>query len=788
MVSPLDRKLLRDLWRIKMQAIAIMLVIGVGVLLLVMMNGLVNSLDETRQAYYDRFRIADVFAPVERAPASVLKQIEEIDGVRSVDHRVVGGALINIEGLATPIRAQAVSLPDYREARLNEVYLAGGRKLEGRRPDDILLLEGFAKAHGFAPGDSIQATMHGARRTFRIVGLAQSPEFIYTTAPGEIAPDDRRFAVIWMTETALAAAFDVDGAFNQALIALDRGAQPKAVVSAVDRILEPYGGTGAYALEDQISNRFITEEINSLRVSALFVPPVFMAVAAFLLYIVISRMVAAERTQIGLLKAFGYSGAEVGLHYFKLVAIIAAGGALIGCALGVLSGQAMAEIYQKYYKFPFLLFNVDPRAFILAVSVSILSAAAGGVFVLQRIFQLTPAEAMRPPAPADYSSSAQLFEWLKQYLDQPTRMIIRRLARQPVRALSAILGIAAGTGISVAMMGVQGGFTKSLELNFSVIDRSDALVSFIEPLSDETLYELLQMPGVIEVEPTRSVPVVFRNGVYAHRGELSGLISSPRLNRPMSKDFTPIFIRDDGVTLSSALANKLNVTPGDILSVDVREGRQPDLRLPVAGVSETLFGAPAFFELNALNRALKEPGRISGAFIRIDADQAEDTYTRIKDMPSVAGLSVKSEARASVQKIMDEGAGAMRFVMTGIAAIITFGIIFNSARIAFAERAHDLASIRVMGFTRAEAAYVLLGEFAVILLLAVPLGILAGYGLADAIAAGFSNDLYTVPSDLNPHSIGLAAIVVIIAAVFSGWLVKRDVDRLDMVTALKSRE
>ena len=215
---------------------------------------------------------------------------------------MIGGALIDIEGIATPVRAQAVSLPDYREARLNDVYLADGVMLDGRRSDDILLLEGFARAHGLGPGDTLEATMNGSRRTFHIAGLAQAPEFLFTTAPGEFAPDDSRFAVFWMNQKALAAAFDVDGAFNEALIALDRGAQPDAVIAALDRLLEPYGGTGAYALADQTSNRFITEEINSQRVSSRFVPPVFMAVAAFLLYIVISRIIASERMQIGLLK------------------------------------------------------------------------------------------------------------------------------------------------------------------------------------------------------------------------------------------------------------------------------------------------------------------------------------------------------------------------------------------------------------------------------------------------------------------------------------------------------
>lgn len=788
MVSPLDRKLLRDLWRIKTQGVAIMLVIGVGVLLLVMMDGLVNSLDQTRQAYYDRYRLADVFAPVKRAPEFVLDEIADIEGVHAVEGRVAGAALIDIAGNPTPVRAMAVSLPNFREPRLNNVYLAAGRLLDSRKPDEILLLQGFAKTHGLGPGDELTATMNGARRTFRIVGLAQSPEFLYTTAPGELAPDDSRFAVIWMSEDSLAAAYDVDGAFNEALVALERGAEPRAVIAQLDRLLDKYGGTGAYGLDDQFSNRFITEEISGLRASSRSVPPVFMAVAAFLLYIVISRMISAERMQIGLLKAFGYNSVEIGLHYFKLVIIISAGGAAIGCALGVLSGQGMAGIYQQYYKFPFLLFEVDPRSFILATGTSVLAASAGGLIVLRRVFELTPAVAMRPPAPTDYSGTAQLISVLKRFLDQPTRMVIRRIARRPMRSLTAIIGLSAGMGISVAMLGVMGGFDKSVEQTFSVIDRSDSTVSFVEPFGPQTIYALKQLDGVIEVEPFRIVPVIFRNGVRSHRGELSGYVSEPRLNRPMRDEDTAIVIRSDGVVLSSGLARKLDIRPGDRLTVEVREGRRPVLELPVAGISETLIGAPAYFELSALNAALKEPGRVSGAYLRVDANRQDEVNTSIKDMPAVAGLSVKEDARAAVQKIMDEGAGATRFIMMGIAAIITFGIIFNSARIAFSEQAHELASLRVMGFTRGEASYVLLGEFAVIILAALPLGILAGYGLAKAIAEGFSTDIYTVPSALSPNSIGIASIVVIVSAAVSGWLVKRDVDRLDMVTALKSRE
>lgn len=788
MVSPLDRKLLRDLWRMKLQAFAIALVIAVGVLLLVMMDGLFNSLQQTRQAYYERYRLAEVFAPVKRAPDHVLDQLRNVEGVGAVEGRVVGGALIDIEGQAVPVRAQAVSLPEFRDPRLNDVYLAGGRRMDPRRRDEILLLEGFAEAHELAPGDTLTATMNGARRSFKIVGLAQSPEFLYSTAPGEIVPDDSRFAVIWMSERALEAAFDVDGAFNEVLLTLDRGAELQAVIDHVDRILAPYGGTGAYGLEDQYSNRFITEEITSLEFSSRTIPPIFMGVAAFLLYIVISRMIEAERMQIGLLKAFGYTSAEVGWHYFKFVAVIAIGGALLGCGLGILSGQALAGVYQQYYKFPFLIFRVDPAAFVTAVLVSTASASAGGVLVLRKVFALTPAVAMRPPAPANFSASARLVAMLKRFLDQPSRMIVRRIARQPIRAFAAVSGIAVGMGLSVGMLGVMSGFDRTVDLSFSVIDRSDATVTFIEPLGTKTIYELKQVDGVSAVEPFRAVPVILRNGVKTHRGSLSGLISEPQLNRAMSRETEPIYIRKDGIILSQPLARKLDIGPGEQLTVEVREGRQPVVTLPVVSVAETLLGAPAYFEMGALNEALDEPNRVSGAYLQIDSDKAGAIYESLKGMPAVAGVSLKDEAREAFIRIMNEGAGSTRYIMALIAAIITFGIVYNSARIAFAERVHDLASLRVLGFTKNEAAYVLLGELGVITLAALPIGSLLGIGLAEAIAAGFSTDLYTVPSDIGPGSIGMGALAVLIAAVIAGWLVKRDVDRIELVSALKSRE
>lgn len=787
-LAPLDRKLLRDLWRMRGQAIAIALVVALGVLTLVMMDGLLNSIQETRRAYYERYRIADIFAPAKRAPMQLLEELAAIPGVSRVEGRIRGGALIDIPGMALPIPAQALSLSDQRDQALNDIYLSRGRHIAQGREDEIILLNAFAHHHGLLPGDSIAATINGSRRRLHIVGLAQSPEFLYSAPPGEMMSDDGRFAVVWMSRRAMEAAYDLRGAFNEALLATASDANQALILSTCKRILDHYGGHVAYSLADHVSDRFIQEEIAGLKVSSKTLPPIFLAVAAFLLNIVVSRMVQSEREQIGLLKAFGYSSYEIGGHYLKFSLIIASSGAVVGSLLGVLAGHRLVEVFMLYYKFPFLVFHLDPGAAAIGFTISVLAAASGGIFVLREVFRLTPAVAMRPAAPRDYSRAVQFGRTMRRVLDQPSRMILRRLLRQPGRACLAVLGIAAGMALSVAMLGAMSGFDRSVVINFEIIDRSDMQIHFVEPLSVKALSELKRMPGIIDIEGFRHVPAVLRHQRYSYRGAVSGLPSSPRLQRAIDSDMKSIYVRSDGVVLAKALAKILHISAGEILSIELSEGRRPVIEVPVVGIANSLFGAPAYMELNAINRALKEPDKISGAYARIDRNHAETLYIELKNMPTVAGVSVKDEARTSFQNMLDNGAGVTRYIMTAVAGIICFGIVYNSARIAFAERERDLASLRVIGFSRGETAYVLLGELAIITVAALLLGSLIGYYLAHAIAEGFSTDLYQIPATVTTENLGSAAIAVLIASGFSAWLLIRDINRLDLIAALKTRE
>lgn len=788
MVKPLHAKMFRDLWRIKGQAVAIMVVIGIGVALQVMMSGLVASLTQTRDTYYERHQFADAFASVVRAPEHVASQMRDIVGVATIETRVTGVALIDVATRDLPVSARILSLSTDNRRHLNEIRLTSGRRPETGQSQEVVLLESFAKAHGILVGHQISVTLNGSRRIFDVVGTAQSPEFIYYAAPGEMIPDDARFGVIWIGRPTLAAALDLKGAFNEVLLTLRRDANVDAVLDGVDRILEPYGAAGAYGVEDQPSNRFLTEEVSGLEISAKNVPPVFMLVAAFLLYIVTSRMVQSEREEIGLMKAFGYTDTEVSIHYLQLVVIIALGGALLGCVLGVVLGRLTIPIYTTYYKLPFLLFRLELSSFLTGIFTSVTVASLGGAIVLRRIFRLAPAEAMRPPSPPDYTKTGNFGKGIIRYFDQPTRMVVRRVVRQPLRMLGAVLGIAAGMSLSLAMLIIYEGFDEAIERTFNVIDRSDAFVTFAAPTSTKAIFEMQRIAGVTRVEPIRAVPVILRNGRRDYAGVITGLAQEAQLFRALDADTQAIALPSQGVVLSVLLATILNLRVGEDITIDIRQGSQPVVTTRVAGITESLMGSPAFMDIDALNRLLDEPNRLSGAYMSINDGAQKKVYAALKNMPVVAGVSLRTEAQAAFQELMDQGAGSARFIMGFMAFAITFGIIYNAARVAKDERTRDLASLRVMGFHEGETAFVLLGELAVVTLVALPVGVFMGNALSYLIAAGFSTDLYQIPVVFAPKATGTAIAIVVGAALTSGWLVKRDIDRTDIISALKTRE
>ena len=786
MIPPLRRKVLRDLCRLWAQVLAIALVLAAGVATLILGNGAYASLYETRARYYEDYRFADVFADVTRAPRALLAEIEEIEGVLDAEARIVKLGLLDLEGMKEPGSVLFVSLPG-NGAGLNQLYLRLGRLADPQSAQEIVISDGFAKAQDLGPGDRLPVLMNGQRRELLITGVALSPEFIYALGPGQMMPDPRRFGVVWAPRAALEAAFDLEGAFSNVVLKLAPGANPDRVIETLDRLTTPYGGTGASPRKDQISHAFLDAELRQLSAMVKVLPPIFLLVAAMLVNMTLSRLITLEREQIGLLKAIGYSSRAVAQHYIEFVSMIAVVGILIGMVAGTWLGAGLAGMYARFFAFPYLVFTRNPQIYGLAAVITLAAAIGGAVQAVRTVVGLPPAVAMAPPAPASYRQRMGWFRTLMP-LRQTGVMVARHLFRWPLRTASSILGVAMAVAILVASLWSFGSINYMIDITFFRAERHDAQVVFGAPEPQRTLYALRQMPGVLVAEPFRLVAARISHRNLSKKLGIMGHPPGAQLSRVLGVDLKPMPLPDSGLILSEALADALDVRPGDLLTVEVLEGARPTLTLPVSGISLGYVGLGAAMDIGALNRLMGEGALISGLNLLIDEREETAFYAAAKAAPKTELITVTALMLNRFKETLAENITVMITVYVTLATIIAVGVVYNFSRIALSEQGRELASLRVLGFTNREVAGVLFGELAAVVLLAQPLGWLIGYGIGLAMVAAFSSDLYRVPFVMGREVFATASMVVLAAALASAFAIRGRINTLDMIEVLKTRE
>lgn len=793
-MNALDRKLLRDFWHLRGQVLAIAAVIMGGVATLVMSLSTYDSLTTTRDRFYREYRFAEVFASLKRAPDPLAERLAALPGVERLETRVRAGVKLEVAGFSDPITGLLLSLPDVGPepgmTRLNRLHLKRGRTVQPWSTDEVVLSDTFADAHGFQPGETLAAIINGKKKRLTVVGVAVSPEYVYQIAPGAMFPDFKRYGVLWMGRHALGAAYDMEGAFNQVSLTLARDANEQDVIDRVDAILAPFGGTGAYGRRDQFSNRFLREELKQLQTMATVFPAIFLGVAAFLLNVVLSRLIALQREQIAILKAFGYGYLAIGAHFVKLVLLMTVLGVAAGVALGAWFGQGLSHVYtETTFRFPYLDYRIDAGVVVLALAVSSLAAVSGTLLSVARAVRLPPAEGMRPAMPETYHPTLVERIGLQRWFTAPTRMILRHIGRRPLKSLLTVLGIASACGLMMVGNYQKGAIDFMVDVQFRQASREDLALAFIEPTSGRALHELAALPGVDFVEGFRDVPAILRFGHHHHRAAIFGIQPEGQLHRSLDKRLQPVALQPGGLVLTDYLANHvLHVKPGDLLTLEVLEGSRPVRQVPVLGITTQYLGVSAYMPQDSLNALMREGGTVSGAYLAIEPGTEAALYARLHDRPQVLGMVANKAAIQSFYATIGEFILFYNLVATLLAGAIGFGVVYNSARIALSERGRELASLRVLGFTRGEIAYILLGELALLTLAAIPVGFLVGVGLVSILVVAFQSELYRLPLVLTPENYAMGASVVLVSALLSGLLLWLRLGRLDLVAVLKTRE
>ncbi|MDP3077734.1 ABC transporter permease [Bradyrhizobium sp.] len=784
----LDRKLMRDILAMRGQVVTIALVVAAGMAVFIASISTYDSLRAGRDRFYTAARFPQVFVTLKRAPLSVVTQLNEIPGVAAVEPRIVRDVILDWPSATLPVSARMVSLTHAGGEPLARLHVRRGTPPEPGDTRSAAINEAFAEANVVKLGTDVPVVLNGRIQNFRVAAVALSPEYVYAVKPGVPIPDDRFYAVLWVDRSAAEAAFDMKGAFNDAVVSLTPGTDPRQVIDELDRLLEPYGSVGAIGRRDQPSNRFLEDELNQQKVMSITIPFIFFGVAAFLLNVVLGRLVTAQREQIAALKALGFPTTPLVLHYLKLVAIVVLFGSALGLAGGLVFGEAMVASYHGFFHLPALVFEFTPWSAVAGFLISFAAASLGVVTALRNVVALAPAVAMRPAAPRRFHRS-----WIEGLLSAktltPRRVLaIRNFAGRPLRSAFTVIGIALAVPMVVLGLFWRDAIDQMIEVQFNLVERGNAMVTFPHPLSRTVIGDLAREPGVLVAEGLRFVPVRLRAG---HRSYLTSVIGLPingGLRRPHDAALRPIDVPPDGITLTRRLVERIEVAPGETVTIEVMEGRRRKIDLPVGAIVDETIGMSSYMEIDTLNRLTGEGAVVSAASLFVEPSALPALSRRFKQLPVIESVAMKSYTLSS---FLDKIAGIVLVsagILTAFALIVAVGVVYNSARIALQERAWELASLRVLGFTRAEVARILFSQFAAEIALAIPIGLMLSQGVVTLIARFHSNESFQIPGVVGPRTYVVAVAIVVAAAAASAYIVRRRVDRLDLVAVLKTRD
>ena len=784
----LNLKLVRELRRHRVQIVSIALVMGCGTMTIMGLRTTLTSVRSARDAFFADYRFADVFAHVERAPATMVPRLAAIPGVAAVETRIVRDVRLDVPGVSEPAVGHMVSIPDERRPMINELEVRRGRWISPGSTDEVLISERFSENAKLGPGDSVSAVVNGRWQRLHIVGVAISPEFVVEIGGHAVFVDPSRFGIVWTGTEMMEGAFDMKGAFNDVVVRLASGANEAAVIHDVDELLAPWGGAPAFGRADQPAAQTLADEFSQLRVNATIFPMFFLVVAAFLLNVVLARLVASQRDEIAALKAFGYSDREIGVHYLGFGIAAVTLGALLGIPAGIWMGARFTDLYREYFRFPQLNAVIDWTAAATGVGISGGFALLGALSGVRRVARLTPAEALRPESPGKFRPLLLERLGLGRIVSPGARMVLRNLERRPLRTLSTAVGVSLAVALLASGQFPYDAMDRLMDVEFRLAQRYDVLAAFTDRRPISASAELAHVPGVVSAESFRSTAVRVKHGAASRNTSITGIEPGATMFRLVDMDGREYTMPRDGCVLTAWLADYLGVKPGDSVDVDLVEIGGTTRRIAVVGVYDPMMGQGIYTSRAALNRLMREQTAVSGTYLSVAPGRESEVINRLKDFPFV--LLATSRA-ATVRRIEEQMRGSMTFVLTLIitsASIIAIGVVYNSARIALSERGRELASLRVLGFTTNEVSGMLYGEQAAVLLLAIPVGIVFGKAFSIALVRGFETERFHFPYVMTLSSQLFAVVIVIAAAVVAGLIVRGRIGRLDMVSALRTRE
>lgn len=792
MVSALDRKLLREIRSSWGLLLAITSVMAVGVMCFIYTRSAYNNLSLARWKYYAECRMADFWVDVKKAPLAELAAIAELPGVTAVRPRIQFYATVDLERVPAPLNALVLSLPDERAPVINDILLRRGGYFTDRRDNEVIVNDAFARRHHVHPGEWIHLILNNRRQELFVVGTAISCEFVYLVGPGAITPDPEHFGVFYLKRRYAEEIFDFDGAANQLVGTLAPGVEdrPEDVLRRIETRLTAYGVSSSTPRSQQSSNRFLSDEIRGIGVFASFLPFIFLAVGALVLNLVLVRLIEQQRVVIGTLKALGYHDRQLFTHFTRLGLAVGLAGGLAGLALGYGMAEFITSLYRRFYEFPELANQIDRPTYAAGLAISLTFAVIGSWQGARFAMRLNPAEAMRSRPPAGGGAIwLEHFGWLWRRLGFGWRLTLRNVFRHKLRTGVGVFACAMGAALLVCGFMLSEALEYLVNFQFERILRSDVDLSFSDERGLPALLEARRLPGVDAAEPTCDVVCTFVRGPRRHRGVVTGLSPRSQLTTPRDVSGRRIRIPEHGLAMNRKLAELLEVSTGDVVTLLPIKGRRYPLEVPVVEISNSYIGMAVYCDVAYLSGLVGEELLLSG--VQLAADPRPGPRTALlhdlKHLPGLQAVNVRADMIDNLQVVV-RTQRIFILLLVLFAAVIFFCSLLNASLIALAERRREVATFRVLGYSAWQVGGFFLRESLLVNAVGTLLGLPLGYGLAVLISIIYNTEMFRFPVIATPGVWGWTLGLALTFALAVHVVVQHSILQLDWLEASKTRE
>ena len=834
-MSKLHLKLLRDLRSSPFMFAGIVLLLLVGIALFVASYSLYLNLEQSYATSYRRLRLADFTVPVQSAPAQVVTRLRRLPGVREVEGRTIREVEIRLPTQrGRKVTGRILSLPESGWPRVNSLKLAAGAAPGTGLQRELLLEAGFAEYHGYRPGDTLNLVVQDDPLGFRIVGIVQSPEYIFVVRGREAPyPSESTFAVVWIREGVVDELFGTAGAVNDIGVTMAPGGNRRSAVRLAERLLEPYGAETAVPQEEQPSVELLRLDLLGLQNLAIFFPLLFLTIASLSAYNTLGRMVHEQQGQIGFLRAVGFSKATVGLHYLLYAVAMGVLGGGLGAGLGYYLGILITRFYTTQIQVPY--YDVSPRWIVLVVgfALAVVVAVAASLSPALSAARMTPAEAISTQGPT--GGRAPLIEsWLPvlRRLPLQDRLPLRNFLRNPRRSFATVAGVASAAMLLLVATGLLDSSVAAIEFYFKSSVHYDILATYLEPQPQFSLERLRRSPGVRRVEPLLAMPARLTKSDQQQTILVYGIEPDSRLFLLYDQRERPVAVPPDGLLIPESTARKLNLWEGALVRLGlpeqsvpatadfspavtppvpflpVPEAWQPRIRelltapglasikldldrlIRVSGVSYQPVGITAYASIDQLRewyRAPLElpPKAINALALTADAANLSAIEQRLHDLDGIASVSVISTIRREIDTALEQ-AQVFFNIMLAFSMALAGIIIFNATLMNVIERTREISTLRTLGLSVGAAVRMIWVENLLAYVVGLLVGVPVGTWLAGLFILAYESESFNMRLVIFPHTYVITVLSILATMALAQLPGTRFIRRLDLAKATKA--